>query len=90
MSRRECGMYNPTTNLICTEPLGHDPAHGELAFREAQHEAFVARQHEGKRPYDSKSAAKRAAGMTSATFGGRPKEPYRCEVCGSWHVGSVR
>jgi hypothetical protein len=58
-----------------------------LALIRNEHAAFLARKHDGKRPYDSKAGAKRAAGMTSATFGGRPKMAYRCPVCGSWHVG---
>ena len=61
-----------------------------VAFREAEAERFLARKHDGKRPYATKATAKRVAKMTSSTFGGPPKMPYRCPICDAWHVGGVK
>jgi hypothetical protein len=71
------------------KPSGHDSGIHQLPalIIEAEQRAFLARKHDGKRPYESKADAKRIAGMTSTTFGGRPKMAYRCPVCGAWHVG---
>jgi rubrerythrin len=60
-----------------------------LAFRLSKEREFLDRKHDGKNPYASKAQAKRIAGMTTTTFGGRAKKPYRCPVCGYWHVGEA-
>ncbi len=60
-----------------------------LAFREEQARLYAQRKHEGKNPYSSKADARRVAGMTTTTFGGRRKVAYRCPVCDQWHVGAV-
>jgi hypothetical protein len=41
---------------------------------------------QGKRPYRTKKAAKGAIKFIKNT-GARPPEPYRCPVCGDWHIG---
>ena len=93
---RRCSLYDPASNLICDEWAGHDggmhtPVGMEqLALREAEERRFLARKHDGKIPYGSKAEAKRAAAMTTATFGGARKMAYRCPVCDSWHVGASR
>jgi hypothetical protein len=48
---------------------------------------YLEKAHEGKRSYDSKKVARQHARMTSARFGGEPKVPYRCRICGLFHVG---
>jgi hypothetical protein len=40
-----------------------------------------------KRRYDSRNAARdRAAGIAKKFPGGKPQRPYRCTLCGDWHL----
>jgi len=89
-------MYLPGLDAICDEWEGHDGGMHtpigmeQMALRQREERVFLARKHDGKNPYASKADAKRAAAMTTTTFGGPRKMAYRCPVCDSWHVGASR
>jgi len=77
----------PNAMSAFTQMAAEAEADLAVEFREAEERRFLDRKHDGKKPYPSKSEAKRIAKMTTSTFGGRPKMAYRCPVCDAWHVG---
>jgi hypothetical protein len=43
-----------------------------------------------KHPYDSRSIARDAQAKNAKRYGWAPQKPYRCTLCGHWHLTTIR